>query len=108
VSQNEHKLNINAPVDTSVEREKHGFDVLKDDTIKCADCRRKLIDIIQVKEDEGIIKEIQVQCYCGGSSFIYEIKGHTFMQAAKGVAIVDMPTRVVGNITYITIEVIKT
>lgn len=96
-------------VDTEVEREKLGYQILQDDTIKCADCGKKLINIIKVKEDDSIVKDITVKCYCGGSSFKYRIAGHTYMQAVQGVTITNMPTNIDGetNIMKITIETMK-
>jgi len=98
---------LHTPVDLEVEREKQGFEILKDDTIKCADCGTKLVDIIKVKEDDSIVKVIKAQCFCGGTSFLYEIIGQTYMQASKGRAIVDMPTEIKDGVIHMTVKVIK-
>lgn len=95
------------PVDTDVEREKKGYSVLEDSTIKCGDCGRKLVDVIKVLEDSSIVKIVKVSCFCGGESFLYELTGNTYMQAAKGVAIVDMPTEIRDGTMHITIKVAK-
>lgn len=95
------------PVDLEVEREKHGYKILKDDTIKCADCGKKLVDIIKVKEDESQRKAIDAECPCGGSSFLYIITGHTYMQASEGRAIGDMPTEVKHGVMHMTVKVIQ-
>jgi len=95
------------PVDTDVEREKQGYELLDDKIIQCADCGRSLIEIIKVKEDDSIIKQIKALCPCGGSSFLFEIRGHTYLQAVEGLYIDNMPTECDGNIIKMTIEVLK-
>ena len=98
---------VTSEVELDAEREKQGYDLLKEDTIKCADCRKTLIEVIKVKEDKNQQKIIDVYCPCGGSSFLYVIEGVTYLQAAKGLAIDDMPTEVKDGVTHMTIKVIK-
>jgi hypothetical protein len=86
--------------------ESKGYKILKDDTIKCADCGKKLVDIIKVKENESLRKVISARCPCGGESFLYVITGETYMQASEGRAITDMPTEVKDGIVHMTVEVI--
>ena len=62
---------INTPVDLEVERPRHGYKILNDDIIKCADCNRKLIEVVKVREDIELVKKIKVICPCGGESFLY-------------------------------------
>ena len=90
-----------------IEVEEKGFELLQDDTIKCADCGIPLISIIKVREDDTIQKRIKAVCTCGGESYMYEIKGDTYMQAVEGLAIEDMPMDIIDNIMNITIKVIK-
>jgi len=103
-----HRVSIDG--DNYVEEvpvEKQGYEILQDDTIKCADCGKKLVDIIKVKEDETQVKVIKAECPCGGESFLYEIVGHTYMQASEGRVIGDMPTEVIDNVMHITVKVVQ-
>lgn len=94
------------PVD-QVEHEKQGCVLLKEDVIKCADCGKKLLNIIKVKES-STIKEIEALCpYCSGSSFLYRVEGETFFQAYNKLAIDDMSVDTIDNITKMKVKVIK-
>jgi len=95
------------PVEGEVEREKRGYKLLEDRTIKCADCGKKLVEVVKVTEQE-FKKTIKAICPCGVSSFIYEVLGQTLMQPAEGMIIEDMPTEVDDdNVMHITVKVIK-
>jgi len=85
----------------------NGYTLLQEDTIKCADCGKKLVDVIKVKENQTLMKVVTVECPCGGSSFVYEITGETYLQAAKGREIGDMPTDIIDDVIHLTIKVIK-
>lgn len=105
-----YKHRVSVDGDNYVEEvvvDKQGYEILQDDTIKCADCGKKLVDIIKVKEDDKIVKIIKAQCPCGGESFIYEVLGHSYMQAAEGLVIGDMPTELIDGNIHITVEVVQ-
>jgi DNA-directed RNA polymerase subunit RPC12/RpoP len=106
-----YKTVMNADGSSSVEEipieESKGYEVLQEDTIKCADCGKKLVDVIKVKEDDSQKKVVKVECPCGGESFIYEVVGHTYLQAFEGCAIGDMPTEFIDDVMHITIKVVK-
>lgn len=86
--------------------ESKGYQILKDDTIKCADCGKRLVDIIKVKENESVQKAISALCPCGGESFLYIITGETYMQASPGRVITNIPTYTKDGIIHMTVEVI--
>ena len=86
--------------------ESKGYKILEDKTIDCADCGQSLIDVIKVKEDESIVKVIKAECPCGGESFLYQVTGHTYLQAYEGRTIEDMPIDLQDNIIHMTIKVI--
>lgn len=94
-----------SPVDVDVEREKRGYEVLEDKIIKCADCGIKLVEIIMV-QDSKETKRVTAECPCGGSSFIYEVKGKTFIQPVEGRALADMPMDIKDGVMYITVKVV--
>lgn len=93
------------PVDTGVEREEQGYQILEDKVICCGDCGKELVQIIMV-QDADEHKRIKAKCPCGDESFIYEVKGKTFIQPAVGRNIVDMPMELDNGWMNITIEVI--
>lgn len=85
-----------------------GYELLKEDNIKCANCKKKLVEIVKVKENESKVYEIKASCpFCGDSSFIYRISGQIFIQAASGVTIEDMPMEIVNEVMKTDIKVIK-
>lgn len=94
-----------APVDADVEREKHGYDVSEEKIIKCADCNKKLVEIITVQESDEI-KMVIAECPCGGSSFLYEVKGRTFIQPVEGRELGEMPVEIKDKVMHITIKVL--
>jgi DNA-directed RNA polymerase subunit RPC12/RpoP len=72
--------------------------LLEEDTIKCANCRNPLVDVIKVRENDEIEQEIKALCpYCGDESYLYRINGHIFIQAAQGLAVVDNDTTVLDR-----------
>ena len=89
-----------------VEIETKGYELLQDDTIRCADCGAKLVTIIKVLESD-LSKCVKAQCPCGGESYLYEITGQTYMQAIDGMAVEDMVTDINDGVMHITIKVIK-
>jgi DNA-directed RNA polymerase subunit RPC12/RpoP len=98
---------IKTPVDFEVEREKQGYELLKDDTIKCGNCSKPLISVIKVRE-EDTTTNIKATCpYCNDSSFWYQIKGKIFIQAVEGLAMADMPMKIQNGIQFTTIKVVK-
>jgi hypothetical protein len=98
----------NTPVDTDVERKKKGYAVLEDKTVDCADCGESLLEVIKVQDSEEM-KVVDALCpFCGGSSFLYEVKGKTYIQAFEGLAIQDMPMDFLEDGTIrVTVEVVK-
>jgi len=68
---------------------------------------KKLVDVIKVKENDALIRVVTAECPCGGSSFIYEVTGETYLQASEGREIGDMPTDIIDSIIHLTIKVIK-
>jgi len=94
-----------SPVDVDVEREKRGYEVLEEKIIKCADCGKKLVEIIKV-HDDPTKKRIQCECACGGGSFIYEVEGKTYIMAVEGRTISDMPMDIIDGVMHITVKVI--
>jgi DNA-directed RNA polymerase subunit RPC12/RpoP len=88
--------------------EKQGFLLAKEDTIKCANCNKSLIQVLQVKEDTSIITSIVVECpYCSDTSFRYKISGKIYLQATEGNSIDTMPMDIKDGIRYTRIKVIK-
>jgi len=88
-------------------REKLNYSILKDETIKCANCNKDLISIIKVKENQNQQSAIKALCpYCNDSSFWYRISGQIYLQAVDGLSIVDMPVKVQNGVIFTTIEVI--
>ena len=95
------------PVEGEVEREKRGYQLLEDKIIKCADCGKKLVEVVKATEHQSK-KTIMATCPCGGSSFIYEVEGQTLMQPIEGMAIEDMPIEVDDNdVMHITVKVVE-
>jgi len=87
-----------------VEYKQNGYILLKEDKIKCGDCNKLLIEIIKVKDNDGV-KEIEALCpYCGGSSFLYRIEGETFFQACDPLCINNIETDFINNITRMKVE----
>ena len=87
------------------EYEERGYALLKEDTIKCADCGKSLLEVIKVKEGPQI-KEIKALCPCGGSSFIYRIEGESYFQVCEKLSIEDVPTEIHDGIIQMEVQVI--
>lgn len=86
-----------------------GFKLLEESHIKCADCGKKLVEIIKVKDEDRIVKNIKAQCpYCDGESFVFRVTGFSYIQAVEPLSIEDMPTEFEEDGTmHITVEMIK-
>lgn len=92
----------------SIDREEGVYDLLFEDSIKCANCDSKIVDVIKVQENKEKQLQIIAECpFCGDSSFLYEIKGVVYLQATDGITIVDMPTEVDNNRTKMIIRCVK-
>ena len=88
--------------------EKKGYVLLKEDCIRCANCNKKLLEVIKVKEVKEMVREIKVNCpYCGDSSFLYRITGVVYTQAPDELSISDMPVDILENVIKMNVEVIK-
>lgn len=99
---------MNKPIFEYESPEIRGYELLHSDTIKCANCKKPLIDIIKVKDNVHVIKEIQCSCpFCDDGSFKYKIVGETYMQASKGVILTDIDTGYIDNIIILNIKVMK-
>lgn len=84
-----------------------GYELLKEDTIKCGGCNKPLVEVIKVKKNDTTTI-IKVLCpFCGDTSFKYTINGKIYIQAVEGLSIKNMPTEVKDNIIQTYIEVIK-
>lgn len=92
----------------SIQDRTKGYELLKEDNIKCANCKKKLVEIVKVKENENKVYEIKASCpFCKDGSFIYRISGQIFIQAAPGVTIEDMPMEIINGVMKTDIKVIK-
>jgi len=90
------------------EPKNRGYELLRKDVIRCANCKKPLVDVIKVKEDINLIKETKANCpYCGDESFVYRTTGEVFMQASDGVSIVNPKVEFVNNIIKQYMEMMK-
>ena len=67
-------------------REVNGFNDLENSVIKCADCGKKLLKVLKVKESDEE-KIIQSKCICGGTSFKVRLKGVYYFDSADNLCI---------------------
>jgi hypothetical protein len=83
-------------------------EIIKEEKIKCAGCRKPLVEILKVKEDREINTAIRAVCpYCTDMSFWYKISGKIYMQAIDGLSIVDAPVEKMNGILFTTVKVMK-
>jgi DNA-directed RNA polymerase subunit RPC12/RpoP len=87
---------------------KQWTEILKEDTIKCTNCKHELLDVLKVKEDKEINTALRVICpYCTDTSFWYKISGKIYVQAADGLSIDNNPVVKQNGILFTTITMIK-
>jgi transcription elongation factor Elf1 len=85
-----------------------GYEVLKEDFIKCASCNKSLVEIVKVKEDPSRVHIIIAECpFCGDASFRYKIEGVIYISGVATTTIVDTLTEVKDDKMYSTIKVAK-
>jgi phage FluMu protein Com len=86
-----------------VSRESLGYVVIKDEFIRCANCNKKLLNILKVRESETKNYFI-VKCpYCGDKSYKYEVSGKIYAGAAEGLVQVNCDTDVPADNIFIYI-----
>lgn len=79
---------IQGTVETRI-RNELGYADLENQTVKCADCNKKLLLLKKVKESN---KEelIQVQCICGGTSFKVRLHGVYYFLPVETLNLLDI------------------
>lgn len=70
-------------------REEYGLKDLENSTIKCADCGKKLLVVMKVKDTDQK-QTIQCKCTCSGTSFKVKLEGRYYFDSIKGLAILDI------------------
>lgn len=73
---------------------KMGYSIINEDTIKCPDCLKELIQIIKVKESPKINKIMVVCPYCGEESFWHTISGEILINPCEKIKLIDVDTQV--------------
>lgn len=63
-----------------------GYADLSDSTVRCEDCRAKLLVLKKVKESTEKIS-VQCNCFCGGTSFKVNLEGKFYFAPSPGLAI---------------------
>jgi hypothetical protein len=92
--------------ETLVKRTKHDLHILQEDTIKCANCSKALIQVIKVKEDPSRVHAIMATCpFCGDSSFRYKIDGRIYVGHVPGTSILNYPIENINGVLYSTVKV---
>ena len=89
------------------DRESCGYKLLKSDIIQCANCGKKLLSIIKIKDNEERHRLKAGCAYCNDESFWYHIDGKICVQPLDGLSMDEMSTKVQNEINFTTIKVIK-
>lgn len=85
-----------------------GYEVLKEDFIKCASCNRSLVEVVKVKEDPSRVHIIIAECpFCGDASFRYKIDGVIYIGGTSNTTIIDTLTDIKDGKMYSTMKVAK-
>lgn len=95
-------------LDTEVERPVLGYELLDEKIIVCGDCKKKLVEVIKVKESNRI-NYITAKCpFCGDKSFKVKFVGHVFLQSTEDCLLANFDTTKKSDNEFVSeIEVIK-